>query len=154
NRYLNLVERIRAVALHDIQVTTVPQFPSSLQVTLVMFKFEWAPYMPWAEDFGKAIDMETLEWFVRRGRAEWQWSPHGMAPLGRYWTNDDPLSFYVIDDEMLSKLAKANIPGGPTDLWDSRMQTIERMHRQITADIRRIELAIKYASGPRPQMTE
>lgn len=46
NKYVNEVLNIEAVALAGYTVSTVPNFPRTLQVTLTMYEFDWTQYMP------------------------------------------------------------------------------------------------------------
>lgn len=46
NSYINEVLGIDAVALGSYSVNTVPNYPRTLQVTLMMYEFAWFQYMP------------------------------------------------------------------------------------------------------------
>ena len=46
NTYINEVLGIDAVALASYSVNTVPNYPRTLQVTLMMYEFAWFQYMP------------------------------------------------------------------------------------------------------------
>lgn len=46
NTYINEVLGIDAVALASYSVNTVPNYPRTLQVTLMMYEFAWYQYMP------------------------------------------------------------------------------------------------------------
>ena len=46
NTYINQVLGIDAVSLASYSVSTVPNYPRTLQVTLMMYEFSWVQYMP------------------------------------------------------------------------------------------------------------
>lgn len=46
NDYLNLVHNVEAVALLSYQVTTMPNFPKTLQVVIKLQEFDYRQYMP------------------------------------------------------------------------------------------------------------
>jgi hypothetical protein len=55
NYYLNSVHGITAVALSNISVSTVPNFPFALAVDLELMNFNHKPFMPMVSDFNQAI---------------------------------------------------------------------------------------------------
>jgi hypothetical protein len=67
NNYLNFVHHIDAVCLHDISVSTVPNFPQSLEVTLTMFAFEYMAFMPQEPSFLDTIDADLYTWYCQKG---------------------------------------------------------------------------------------
>lgn len=46
NKYINEILNIDAVALASYTINTMPNYPRTLQVTLMMYEFEWRQYMP------------------------------------------------------------------------------------------------------------
>ena len=55
NSYLNSVHGITAVALSNIQIQTVPNFPFALAVDIELLNFNHKPLLPMVSDFNQAI---------------------------------------------------------------------------------------------------
>lgn len=55
NHYLNSVHGITAVALSNISISTVPNFPFALAVDLELLNFNHKPFLPMLRDFNQAI---------------------------------------------------------------------------------------------------
>ena len=55
NHYLNSVHGVTAVALSNISISTVPNFPFALAVDLELLNFNHKPFLPMINDFNQAI---------------------------------------------------------------------------------------------------
>lgn len=55
NHYLNTVHKITAVALSNITISTIPNFPFALSVDIELLNFNHAPFLPMIKDFNQAI---------------------------------------------------------------------------------------------------
>lgn len=55
NHYLNSVYGITGVALHSMSISTVPNYPFTLVVTLQLYNFNHKPFLPMINDFNQAI---------------------------------------------------------------------------------------------------
>ena len=79
NNYVNNTLNIDAVALSNYTVTTVPNFPRTLQVTLMMYEFDWSQFMPsqaapditgehglYVNGFSETMHFPLLRYFYQR----------------------------------------------------------------------------------------
>lgn len=55
NHYLNSVHDITAVALSDMTISTIPNYPFALVVDLELLHFNHKPFLPMIKDFNQAI---------------------------------------------------------------------------------------------------
>jgi hypothetical protein len=69
NEYLNRTYDITAVTMMGMSVTTVPDFPFVLQVTLQMGKFNFDPLLPMIEHFDQAIHWGRFRQYLGRAAA-------------------------------------------------------------------------------------
>lgn len=136
NDYLNLVHNIEAVSLVSYQVTTVPNFPRTLQVTIKMQEFDYRQYMPellppdikMDEQLTTNLFARTIHWPVLRYYYQRSiWNGEKLAELDynseEYIENtigqrtalqrmvfDDPLiDFYIANEEDLKKKKQLKI---------------------------------------------
>lgn len=65
NTYINEVLGIDAVSLASYSVSTVPNYPRTLQVTLMMYEFSWVQYMP-----SQAVPLDDGDQLYRNGFSE------------------------------------------------------------------------------------
>jgi hypothetical protein len=66
NDYLNAVYHIDAVCLHDITISTMPNFPRSLQAELTLLAFEYMVFMPQERSFLDTIDGDLFRWYYKK----------------------------------------------------------------------------------------
>lgn len=80
NSYINKTLGIDAVSLVSYSVNTVPNYPRTLQVTLMMYEFEWIQYMPcqavpntdeslYSNGFSDTIYFPLLRWHYQKAIA-------------------------------------------------------------------------------------
>ena len=80
NSYINKTLGIDAVALASYSVNTIPNYPRTLQVTLMMYEFEWIQYMPcqavpntdeslYTNGFSDTIYFPLLRWHYQKAIA-------------------------------------------------------------------------------------
>ncbi len=55
NHYLNSVYGITAIALNGMSISTIPNYPFALVVTLNLYNFNHKPFLPMINDFNQAI---------------------------------------------------------------------------------------------------
>ena len=55
NNYLNVVHGITGVALSDMSISTIPNYPFTLVVDLELLNFNHKPFLPMIKDFNQAI---------------------------------------------------------------------------------------------------
>lgn len=55
NQYLNSVHGITGVCLHDMTISTIPNYPFALVVNLTLYNFNHKPFLPMIKDFNQAI---------------------------------------------------------------------------------------------------
>lgn len=70
NEYINDTLGIHEVALYNINISTVPGFPTALSVTLSLAKFELSSYMPQLDFLGRGINYPLLRWFYQDAMIE------------------------------------------------------------------------------------
>jgi hypothetical protein len=56
NHYLNSVFNITGVALSSMTISTVPNYPFTLEVDLELFQFNHKPFLPMINDFNQAVN--------------------------------------------------------------------------------------------------
>lgn len=66
NEYINEELNIHNVALYNIETSTVQDFPSSVQVTLTLVKFDTATYMMGESQLGELINYPLLRWHYQK----------------------------------------------------------------------------------------
>lgn len=105
NYYINDVLGIRDVALMDIEVTTVPNFPESLTATLTLVEFNCEAYLMDQGTLGDSINYPLMRWFYNQAMAN-------RGEKYRYFKGLDApiksdISFTLADEEFLSKRKEA-----------------------------------------------
>jgi hypothetical protein len=66
NHYLNSVFDITGVALSSMTVSTVPNYPFTLEVDLELFHFNHKPYLPMIKDFNQAVNWGKYRHYMGR----------------------------------------------------------------------------------------
>lgn len=66
NAYLNRVFDVTGVALKDMTISTVPNFPFCMAVTLTLYKFNHKAYLPMVEHFDQAMHWGRYRSFMGR----------------------------------------------------------------------------------------
>ena len=85
NNYLNRAHNITGVALRDLSVSSVPDFPFVIAANLSMLKFNHQVYMPMIEHFDQAVHWGRLRQYA--GRAAWHLS-EGQRPVVTFGGNE------------------------------------------------------------------
>jgi len=66
NHYLNSVFDITGVALSSMNISTVPNYPFTLQVDLELLQFNHKPFLPMIKDFNQAVDWSKFRYYMGR----------------------------------------------------------------------------------------
>jgi hypothetical protein len=66
NHYINSVFDISGVALTNMSISTVPNFPFTLEVDLELSTFNHKPYLPMIKDFNQAIHWGKFRYYMGR----------------------------------------------------------------------------------------
>jgi hypothetical protein len=66
NHYINRVFNISGVALTNMSISTVPNFPFTLEVELELANFNHKPYLPMIKDFNQAIHWGKFRYYMGR----------------------------------------------------------------------------------------
>lgn len=102
NYYINETLGIRDVALMDIEVTTVPNFPESLTASITLVEFNSEAYLMDHGTLGEAINYPMMRWFYNQSmdssRGEKYRNFEGLnGPL------DTKISFTLADENYLKQ---------------------------------------------------
>jgi len=105
NELLNERFNIYAVVLKDLEIATVPGFPSCLQARLTLLQFDHTVYMPQEEDFASTFCWPLFRWFYQRSL-----NPSD-KPERSYYAKlnrlDDTISFSIPDEAVLNERKQA-----------------------------------------------
>lgn len=133
NEYINQALNIEAVALVNMQISTMPGFPRCLMVRLVLQEFDYTAYMPelpidfsitgkseenYYNPFALTINYEVMRWYYQRplltGNAIRNYhamsdgyianSQSGKTALCPMMFNSSDVKFYVADEDHLKKM--------------------------------------------------
>ena len=66
NQYLNSVFDITGIAMSNISISTVPNFPFAIAVDLQLNVFNHKPFLPMIKDFNQAIDWGKFRYYMGR----------------------------------------------------------------------------------------
>lgn len=66
NHYLNSVFNISGVALANMSISTVPNYPFTLEVTLDLAHFNHKPFLPMLTDFNQAVHWGKYRYYMGR----------------------------------------------------------------------------------------
>lgn len=66
NHYINSVYGITGVALTNMTVSTVPNYPFTLEVDLELASFNHKPYLPMIKDFNQAVHWGRFRYYMSR----------------------------------------------------------------------------------------
>ena len=66
NQYLNTVFGITGIAMSNISISTVPNFPFAIAVDLQLNVFNHKPFLPMIKDFNQAIDWAKFRYYMGR----------------------------------------------------------------------------------------
>ncbi len=66
NEYLNRTYGITGVTMNNLTVSTMPEYPFVIVVTLQMNKFNFTPYLPMIQDFDQAIHWGKFRQYMGR----------------------------------------------------------------------------------------
>lgn len=99
NHYLNSVHGITAVALSNISISTVPNFPFALAVDLELLNFNHKPFLPMLRDFNQAIHWGKYRQYMGKAAG----AMHNYVNAQFLMKNTDK----KVEDEPVNK-AKAN----------------------------------------------
>ena len=70
NHYLNVVHGITAVALANMTVSTIPNYPFALAVDLELLNFNHEPFLPMIKDFNQAIHWGKYRQFMGKAAGQ------------------------------------------------------------------------------------
>lgn len=109
NTMLNIVHDIHNVALRNIQVETIPGFPNTLQVNLVMQEFNATPYTRTANEFlDCAIDWDLYRYYVQQPLRDYDKNDKNVFPDRLYKIETEELTskfaFSILTQESLNKV--------------------------------------------------
>lgn len=125
NYYINDVLGIRDVALMNIEVTTVPNFPESLTAKLTLIEFNSEAYLMDKSTLGDSVNYPMLRWYYNQS----------LAPRGdkyRYFKGlegqlKSDIKFTLADESFLT----------------ARRDAINYMKNADSPELRKIELETK-----------
>lgn len=66
NQYLNSVFGITGIAMSNISISTVPNYPFAIAVDLQLNVFNHKPFLPMIKDFNQAIDWAKFRYYMGR----------------------------------------------------------------------------------------
>ncbi|MFE4029161.1 nuclease [Priestia sp. YIM B13551] len=100
NYYINDVIGIRDVALMDIEVTTVPNFPESLTVRITLVEFNSEAYLMDHDSLGNAINYPMMRWFYNQAMSSRDEKYRYFKAIEGPISSD--ISFTIADEEYLA----------------------------------------------------
>ena len=66
NQYLNSVFGITGIAMSNISISTVPNYPFAIVVDLQLNVFNHKPFLPMIKDFNQAVDWKKFRYYMGR----------------------------------------------------------------------------------------
>lgn len=94
NEYLNRAFGITGVVMKDMSISSIPDYPFCMAVTLTMYKFNHKVYLPMIEHFDQAIHWGKFRQYMGRAAGRLAQSSR---PIREFSLSDNSLSSSAID---------------------------------------------------------
>ena len=121
NNYLNSVHGIDAVCLHDLTISSMPQFPNTLIATITLFHFEYSIYIPHAFTLG--INEKLFKWHYKRNLISS--SNPVLKPISKNRTSK--LKMKYVPQEYLEEVQKKKVMANESNFQKARADAGNQM---------------------------
>jgi hypothetical protein len=100
NHYLNSVYGITGVALHSMSISTIPNYPFALVVTLNLYNFNHKPFLPMLNDFNQAIHWGKFRQYMGKAAgALHNYVNEEFLMFGKEESNSDDIAKAMLDTD-------------------------------------------------------
>lgn len=167
NEYINETLGIHNVALRNMQIQTVPGFPSALKVTLMVEEFDTKPFLMGEGKLAEKINYPLLRWHYQQLLHE----PFEAEPWRSYLPKveqlDNRVTFSILDEEELMlrqeivrQFRSLKTPNEykeellDGESWDAESTEKEYEYNdglRIKAAIEQMERFVKYVADEKPK---
>lgn len=97
NEYINESLQIHNVALRNIEISTVPDFPESMKATIILEKFDSSPYLIGQEKLGDLVNYPLLRWYYQEMLQEPDYEEPWKTYLPKVETLSNRFTFSKVD---------------------------------------------------------
>lgn len=112
NHYLNSVHGITGVALHAMSISTVPNFPFTLVVSLELYNFNHKPFLPMINDFNQAVHWGKFRQYMGKAAgALHNYINEEFLMFGKEGENSDDIAKAMLDTNRSGDVADNDLRG-------------------------------------------